>query len=90
MLSQVVARVRNRTPPTTDEVIVVMDCPDHCGRYHHPVVDLANADDPIVRKLSGNCACGAMLDTPTVIRNVIATARNFLETVHLVGRGSAS
>jgi hypothetical protein len=90
MLTQVVARVRREMPPKKDEVIVVVDCPDRCGRYHHPVVDLADADDPIVRQLLGNCACGAMLDTPVMIRDVIATARNFLETVHLLGRGSAS
>jgi hypothetical protein len=90
MLTQVIARVRKYTPPKQDEVIVVVDCPDQCGRYHHPVVDLSDADKPLVRKLLGNCACGAMLDTPVMIRDVIATARNFLETVHLLGRESAS
>jgi hypothetical protein len=90
MLTQVVARVRKYTPPKKDEVIVVVDCPDQCGRYHHPVVDLSDADAPTVRQLLGNCACGAMLDTPTMLRDVIGTARNFLETVHLLGRGSLS
>lgn len=91
MLTQVVARVRTAVPRKRDDVIVVADCPNACGQYLHPRVDLSDADDPIVRNLPAHCPrCGAMVDTPATIRNVVGTARNWIETRHLLGLGSAS
>jgi hypothetical protein len=58
---------------------VVAQC-EHCGRFFNVTVDLSDADAPIVRSLPDNCRCGTSLDTPTMIRDLIGTARHFVET----------
>jgi hypothetical protein len=80
----VVARVR-RTGPTEDRMVVVLQCPDQCGQYHHPVVDFATPDAPVVRFLPLACACGLDLHTPRVLRDVIGTARNLIEAAQRNG-----
>lgn len=81
-MSAPLARLRRWTEdypaPVTDRVIVVLECPNACKRYHHPVVDLTDAAKPVVEDLDDNCACGAMLDTPAIVRDLIGTARRLI------------
>lgn len=63
---------------------VVAHCA-HCGKFWNVEVDLSDATNPVVLRLRDNCTCGASLDTPHMIRDLVGTARNLAEAVWIGG-----
>lgn len=62
-----------------DRVVIVLQCPAACGRYHHPIVDLTVPDAPVVDHLPDVCYCGELLRTPDILWDCLGTARNFVD-----------
>jgi hypothetical protein len=66
-------------------VPVVATC-DHCGRHYNVSVDLSDAANPVVRSLPDSCrSCGDSLQRYEMIRDLIGTARYYIETATPVG-----
>lgn len=65
-------------------VPMVLAC-DYCGSFAHPVVRWDVDEEPYVTNLPERCVvCRHPLGTPDVTREVIATARNLVETAHII------
>lgn len=64
-------------------VPVAFQC-EHCGTFHHAAIRFDAQGDAVPTKLADNCGCGASLDRPDVIRDLIGTARNLIEASYHV------
>jgi hypothetical protein len=82
-LVRLLADLTTDLAPRADRPIPVVAQCDHCGEFYNVSVDLRDADDPRVlpSTLPGNCRrCREPLDTPEMVRDLIATARHYVET----------
>jgi hypothetical protein len=75
-------------PKKQQAVRIPLQC-EHCGQWHKPSVVFEEGKEPVVIDLPGNCwQCGHVVESYEVIRDLIGTARLWLETAHLIGGGN--
>lgn len=69
-----------------DQPVPLVATCEHCGRHYNVRVDLSDASNPVVRSLPDTCrTCGHSMQEYRMIRDLIGTARYYVETATPTG-----